>query len=364
MLLWALRGLFLLILAGVAARISSDFSGMMGFAATGYGALIFFGGIMGLGVLAVLFDVLYRRKEIGSISAVYFGVLIGILLGHLLGLAVGPTLRMIELSYIPSDFRAAHSSMSLADAFSLVATCILCYICVSVILQTKDDFRFIIPYVEFSRQLKGVQPLILDTSVIIDGRIADIADTGLLDQNVLIPKFVLDELQLIADSSDKLRRNRGRRGLDVVDRLQKCRRISLNFHEGPPDDRREVDARLIELAKEVNGRLATNDLNLAKSAKIQSVATVSMHEVSNAAKPPVMHGEVLSIRLVREGEEPGQGIGYLDDGTMVVAEMGRNFVGQEVNLVVTSILQTNAGRMVFGRIDTRNPEPRAASQRR
>jgi len=365
MLLWALRGLFLLILAGVAARISSDFSGLLGFVATGYGALFLFAGIMGVGVLAVVFDILYRRKEIGSISAVYFGLLIGILLGHLLGLAVGPTLRMIELSFIPPALRGASgTSMSLPDAFSLVATCILCYVCVSVIIQTKDDFRFIIPYVEFSRQLKGVQPLILDTSVIIDGRIADIADTGLLDQTVLIPKFVLDELQGIADSNDKLRRNRGRRGLDVVDRLQKCRRISVSFQETALDDHREVDARLVELAKEVNGRLATNDLNLAKTAKIQGVSTVSLHEVSNAAKPPVMHGDVLSIKLVREGEEPGQGIGYLDDGTMVVAEMGRNFVGSDVNLVVTSILQTNAGRMVFGRIDTRNPEPRPAPQRR
>jgi uncharacterized protein YacL len=365
MLLWALRGLFLLILAGVAARISSVFAGLLGFVATGYGGLFLFFGIMGLGVLAVVFDILYRRKEIGTISAIYFGLLIGILLGHLLGLAVGPTLRMIELSFMAGGSNATQFlSMSLQDAFSLVATCILCYICVSVIIQTKDDFRFIIPYVEFSRQLKGVQPLILDTSVIIDGRIADIADTGLLDQNVLIPKFVLDELQSIADSGDKLRRNRGRRGLDVVDRLQKCERISVNFQETALDDRRDVDARLIELSKEVNGRLATNDLNLAKSAKIQGVATVSLHEVSNAAKPPVMHGDVLSIKLVREGEEPGQGIGYLDDGTMVVAEMGRNFVGQEVNLVVTSILQTNAGRMVFGRIDTRNPEPRPAPQRR
>jgi uncharacterized protein YacL len=362
MMLWALRGLFLLILAGVAARVSSDFSGMFGYAATGYGALILFGGIMGVGVLAVAVDVIYRRKEIGSISAVYFGLLIGILLGHLLGLAVGPTLRMIENTALPPT--VGNSVMSLPEAFSLIATCILCYVCVSVILQTRDDFRFIIPYVEFSRQLKGVQPLILDTSVIIDGRIADIADTGLLDQTVLIPKFVLDELQGIADSSDKLRRNRGRRGLDVVDRLQKCRRISLSFQESSPDDRREVDARLVELAKEVNGRLATNDLNLAKTAKIQGVSTVSLHEVSNAAKPPVMHGDVLSIRLVREGEEPGQGIGYLDDGTMVVAEMGRNFVGSDVNLVVTSILQTNAGRMVFGRIDTRNPEPRPTPQRR
>jgi uncharacterized protein YacL len=322
---------------------------------------------MGVGVLVIVLDLAYPRKEISAISAVYFGLLIGILLGHLAGLAFGPTLRLIEPATpaLIGGPRASNVALSLPEAFSMLTTCILCYICVSVLLQTKNDFRFIIPYVEFSRQLKGVQPLILDSSVIIDGRIADIADTGLIDQPVVVPRFVLGELQQIADSADKLRRNRGRRGLDVVDRMQKCKRITFQIDDRDPESKREVDAKLIALASISNGRLATNDFNLSKAARIQGVQTINLHEVSNAAKPPVLHGDVLAVRLVKEGEEPGQGIGYLDDGTMVVAEMGKNFVGTEVNLIVTSVLQTNAGRMVFGRIDIRNPEPaRSAAPRR
>jgi uncharacterized protein YacL len=363
MLLWAVRAFVVLILASVAARISSDLSGVLGLSTAGWGALMLFVGLIGLGVVAIVVDILYPHKEISSISAIYFGVLIGILLGHLLGLAFGPTLRLLEMQFQPTNV-LQRNALTLTEAFSLVTTCILCYVCVSVLLQTKDNFRFIIPYVEFSRSLKGIQPLVLDTSVIIDGRIADLADTGLLDQTLLVPRFVMNELQGIADSQDKLRRNRGRRGLDILDRLQKCPRVTVKFHDAEGDGKRDVDAQLLALAKEVNGRLATNDLNLAKAAKLQGVQTVSMNEVSNAAKPPVMHGDVLAIRIVKEGEEPGQGIGYLEDGTMVVAEMGKNYVGADVNLIVTSVLQTNAGRMVFGRIDFKNPEPRPAGQRR
>jgi uncharacterized protein YacL len=206
----------------------------------------------------------------------------------------------------------------------------------------------------------------LDTSVIIDGRIADIVDTGLVDQTLVIPRFVLRELQGIADSSDRLRRNRGRRGLDIIDRLQKSNKVEVEMHEDELESRavRDVDSKLILLSKSLNGKLVTNDFNLAKTAKIQGVETVNINEVSTSAKPPVMHGDTLAVLLVKEGEEPGQGIGYLDDGTMVVAEMGKNFVGTDINLVVTSVLQTNAGRMVFGRIDSKNPEPaRLAAQR-
>jgi uncharacterized protein YacL len=357
MILWTLRALFLLILAGASAKISGDYAGLFGFSAVGWGTFFLFGGLMGLGVIAIALDLAYRRKRIAGISAIYFGLLIGILLGHLLGIAFAPTLRLFEPNLANFNLRAGAAALSLSEAFTLVTTSILCYICVSVIIQTKDDFRFIIPYVEFSRQWKGGQPLILDTSVIIDGRIADIGETGLIDQTLVIPRFVLNELQKIADSQDKLRRNRGRRGLDVVDRLQKCKRLTCQIHDRDFENKTDVDGKLIALAQELNGRLATNDFNLAKAARIQGVSTVSMHEVSNAAKPPVQHGEVLTVRLTKAGEEPGQGVGYLDDGTMVVAEMGRPYVGSEVALVVTSILQTAAGRMVFGKLDVRNPEP-------
>lgn len=238
MLIWVIRALYLLILAGTAARITSQYSGMLSLFQSGVGAAILFCGILGLGMLVVVFDMLYPHKKIRNISAIYFGLLIGSLLGHLLSLAFGPTLSI-------------WSNDKLSVPFSLITTIVLCYICTSVLLQTKDEFRFVIPYVEFSRQVKGGRPLILDTSVIIDGRIADIADTGLIDQTIVTPRFVLDELQAIADSSDKLRRNRGRRGLDVLDHLQKCQKIVVEMHEGEagPRLKRDVDSQLITLAK-------------------------------------------------------------------------------------------------------------------
>lgn len=346
MFLWLLRGLYLLILAGTAAYITQHYSGLIRTSDAELGPVILFSGIMGCGLLAILFDVLYPKKSISTISAVYFGLLVGSLLGHLLGLAFGPALSV-------------WGNVSLSVPFSLVTTTILCYICVSVLLQTKNDFRFIVPYVEFSRQIKGVRPLILDSSVIIDGRIADIADTGILDQTLVVPRFVLEELQAIADSQDKLRRNRGRRGLDVVDRLQKCGHVEVEVVDGDAAgaDRRDIDNQLVALAQRLSGKLVTNDVNLAKAAKIHNVESISVNEIGTAARPPVLWGETLAVRLVKEGEEPGQGIGYLDDGTMVVAEMGRSFVGREVSLIVTSVLQTNAGRMVFGRIDSKSPDP-------
>lgn len=346
MLIWVIRALYLLIIAGTAAQITSDYSGMLNIVHSGLAPYLMFTAIVGVSSLVVVIDLLYPHKRLSTITAVYFGLLIGSLLGHLLRLALEPTLQLWA-------FPGAVASVS------LVMTIILCYICVSFLLQTKNNFRFIIPYVEFSPQVRGGRPLVLDTSVIIDGRIIDIAETGLIDQTIVVPRFVLQELQNIADSSDRLRRNRGRRGLDVLDRLQKCDLVDVNMHESDDDTRikHEVDSRLIQLTKSLGGKLVTNDTNLAKMAKIQDVQTININEVSNAAKPPVLWGETLTVKLVKEGEERGQGIGYLDDGTMVVAEMGKNFVGTEVNLVVTSVLQTNAGRMVFGRIDSRNPEP-------
>lgn len=346
MLLWIVRGLYLVILAGTAAKVTSDYGDL--FVRDSFSAGLLFLGILGFGMLAVILDVLYREKRISSISAVYFGLLVGSLLGHLLSLAFGPTLSLWSTD-----------RFQLAAPFSLVTTIVLCYICVSVLLQTKDDFRFVIPYVEFSRQLKGRRPLIFDQGVIVDGRIADIADTGLLDQTIVVPRFVLQELQTQADSPDKTRRNRARHGLTILDRLQKCGRVEIDMEVGETEARgkREIGERLIDLAKAMNGTLVTTDVGLVKLAGIQGAEAVNLNEVAMACRPPVLWGDVVTVRLVREGEGPGQGIGYLDDGTMVVAEMGKKFVGSEVNLLVTSVLQTSAGRMVFGRIDAKTSEP-------
>jgi uncharacterized protein YacL len=241
----------------------------------------------------------------------------------------------------------------------------VCYICVSLLLQTKDDFRFIIPYVEFSREVKGSRPLLLDTSVVIDGRIADVVEARLLDQPLLVPRFVLHELQGIADSSDKQKRNRGRRGLDILNKLQKLQGVEVRIHEDEPAEIaavHDVDTRLVILAKSLGGKVVTNDYNLNKVAKLQGVDVINLNDLANALKPIVLPGEPLTVKLIKRGEEPGQGVGYLDDGTMVVVEQGVHHLGELVKMSVTNVLQNSAGRMIFGRLDGVVSEPTGRPQ--
>src|SRR5262249_39749140 len=218
--------------------------------------------------------------------------------------------------------------------------------------------RFIIPYVEFSKQVKGGRPLVLDTSVIIDGRIADICETRFIDTKLIVPRFVLQELQSVADSSDKLKRNRGRRGLDMLKRMQNNAKIELQIHEGSLPELRDVhkvDERLVVLAKALGARVVTNDYNLNKIAQLQGVEVINLNELANALKSVALPGETMSVRLVKKGDQMGQGVGYLEDGTMVVVEQGRSAIGHDVVITVTSVLQTPAGRMIFGRIEQRPP---------
>jgi uncharacterized protein YacL len=192
--------------------------------------------------------------------------------------------------------------------------------------------------------------------VIIDGRIADICDTRIIDTKLIVPRFVLQELQSIADSSEKLKRNRGRRGLDILKRLQTNPKIELQMHEANMPELREVgrvDERLVVLAKVLGARVMTNDFNLNKIAQLQGVEVINLNEVSNALKTVALPGEALPVKIVKPGDQIGQGVGYLDDGTMVVVEQGRNFIGQDIVISVTSVLQTPAGRMIFGRVDPR-----------
>jgi uncharacterized protein YacL len=233
---------------------------------------------------------------------------------------------------------------------------ICCYVTISTLLQTKDEFRFIIPYVEFSKQVKGGRPLVLDTSVIIDGRIADVCDTRFIDTKLIVPRFVLQELQAVADSSDKLKRNRGRRGLDMLKRMQNNPKVELQMHEANLSELRDVqkvDERLVVLAKALGARVVTNDYNLNKIAQLQGVEVINLNELSNALKSVALPGEAMNVRLVKAGDQIGQGVGYLEDGTMVVVEQGRAAIGQEVTITVTSVLQTPAGRMIFGRIENK-----------
>ena len=300
-------------------------------------------------LVVVAGDLLTPRKRIQTISALYFGVIVGIFLSNLITDATQPAMQL----YLHPKVHMAISS---------VLSIFMCYICISTLLQTKDDFRFIIPYVEFSKEVKGARPLVLDTSVVIDGRIADVAETRVIDQPLIVPRFVLQELQGIADSSDKLRRNRGRRGLDILNRLQKSSGVEVKIHDAEVPELagiREVDQRLVVLAKHLGGKVVTNDYNLNKIARLQGVDVINLNDLANALKPIVLPGENLTVKLIKRGEEPGQGVGYLDDGTMVVTEQGAYHLGETIRLTVTSVLQTSAGRMIFGRLDA--PPARTAN---
>jgi uncharacterized protein YacL len=197
---------------------------------------------------------------------------------------------------------------------------------------------------------------ILDTSVVIDGRIADICETGFLDGTLVIPHFVLRELQQVADSADTLKRNRGRRGLDILQRIQKMSGISVQFVENDYPQVREVDMKLIELAKELDAKIVTNDFNLNKVAQLRGVEVLNINELANALKPVYLPGETMKVFILKEGKEFNQGIAYLDDGTMVVVDNARKMIGKTVESSVTSVLQTTAGKMIFGRYEERRGE--------
>jgi len=344
MLLILIRAVFVLAVAGLGVKTAR----IVGEGETPLAnPILLWVAIMFTAIAIVIGDLLTPRKKIQTISAIYIGMIVGIFLTELLRDALQPTLQL----YL--DPRVHQICLSFMTIF-------ICYICISTLLQTKDDFRFLIPYVEFSKELKGSRPLVLDTSVVIDGRIADVAETRVIDQQLVIPRFVLQELQSIADSSDKLRRNRGRRGLDILNRLQKSPGIEVRIHDGDIPELagiREVDQRLVVLAKHLGGKVVTNDYNLNKIARLQGVEVINLNDLANAMKPIVLPGESLTVKLLKRGEEQGQGIGYLDDGTMVVVEQGAYHLGETLRLTVTSVLQTSAGRMIFGRIDPVQPQP-------
>jgi uncharacterized protein YacL len=339
MLLNVIRAVFVLIVSGLAVRLAKASA-----SATHWALL--FSGAMAVALLVLVVDLLTPRKRIQTISAVYFGLIVGLILSYYLQIAVEPALSML--------FTNLPALANIEQVITAILTVIICYICVSTLLQTKDDFRFIIPYMEFSKEVKGARPLVLDTSVIIDGRIADVAEARVIDQPMVVPRFVLQELQGIADSSDKLRRNRGRRGLDILNRLQKSGTIEVKIFDADLPELagvREVDQKLVVVAKHLGGKVVTNDYNLNKIAKLQGVDVINLNDLANAMKPIVLPGENLTVKLIKRGEEPGQGVGYLDDGTMVVTEHGIHHLGETVRLTVTSVLQTSAGRMIFGRMD-------------
>jgi uncharacterized protein YacL len=294
-------------------------------------------GIIGgmLGVLIVSIDIFFRQFTVRNILSVLVGAALGLLVHRLF---------MVIISDL--DF-----TKEALKQFGVATAIIFSYLGVITILRGQDEFTLMIPFVKLDSKNAGEELILIDTSVIIDGRIADICETHFLGGKLILPRFVLKELQLISDSSDPLKRNRGRRGLDILNRVKANPNIQVKINEMDFPEINTVDAKLVKMAQATNAKIFTNDFNLNKVAELQGVKVLNINELANALKPVVMPGEFLQVKLLKEGKEQDQAVAYLDDGTMVVVDNGRQRIGQTHNVTITSVLQTQAGRMIFARID-------------
>lgn len=289
--------------------------------------------VVGLGIaLSIIYGEIRLQGRSGrEILAGVLGLILGLIVAMLLGWV---------LLQIPAIDQYQHRY------FAIVAiVMILGYLGAVVGIRKRGDIRL-----ASRRHHNEATPKVLDTSVIIDGRIADICESHFIEGKLVIPKFVLDELQQIADSSDSLRRNRGRRGLEILRRMQLRRDLEVVVDEYDPAVAEDVDAKLVKFAKERTAKIITNDFNLNKIAELHGIKVLNVNELANALKPVVLPGEEISVRVVKRGKEPDQGVGYLDDGTMVVVEGGSQLMNRMVHVIITSVLQTAVGRMIFSRM--------------
>ena len=327
--LWAIRLLFLSLctMAGFAiSQVRPEWTGMAHSGLIGMAMGFGFGGWM------IALDEMLKGFSLRAFSATTFGLLLGTAVAWLVdnsGLFVNaaPEVRWLI-------------RLGLFLGFGYIGI-------ILAMRSNKEDFSLIIPYVRFAPQNKPDNLLLLDTSVIIDGRIADLIETNFLQGLIVVPRFVLKEIQQIADSADAIKRARGRRGLEMLNRLQRNTRTEVRIHDGDFPEEKEVDTKLVRLARNLNARLFTNDYNLSKIAELQKVDYVNLHEVAKCLKVTLLAGEVLQLKVVREGKDKGQGIGYLPDGTMVVVNNGQPHIGQQIEVQVQTLLQTGAGVIVF-----------------
>ena len=298
-----------------------------------WGALVGFG----FGGLLIAVDEMVKGFSLRAFSAASFGLLLGTIIALLIDQS-----GLFDFADKPARW--------------LIRLCIFLgfgYIGMILAMRSnKEDFYLIIPFVRFASQSRPESLLVLDTSVIIDGRIADLIEGNVLEGTIVVPRFVLKELQLIADSSDAIRRARGRRGLETLRRIQRNTRNEVKIHEADFPEETEVDAKLVKLARALGAKLFTNDYNLGKVAELQSVPYVNLHELARAMKPAILPGETFNLKIAREGKDKGQGIGYLNDGTMVVVNHAQHFVGQQIEIQVQSLVQTGAGVLVFADVKT------------
>jgi len=294
-------------------------------------------------------DLLTPNKKTSTIV----GVLVGILAGLIATLALGFIIDLAVEGWAEKK-EAVEQLKPAVNSIKIIIGITLSYLGVSTVLQTQDDFRLVIPYVEFAKQIRGIRPILLDSSVLIDGRVADVAATGFMQAPIVVPRFVVGELQQLADSADNMKRSKGRRGLEIIAKLQRQPRLDITIDETIVPGK-AVDQMLVELARSMSAMVATTDVGLARVANIQGVPVLNIHDLANAVKSALVPGEQVTVKLVRQGEQSTQAVGYLPDGTMVVAEDGAPMIGQSATMTVTSSLQTSAGRLIFARIGTDTP---------
>lgn len=286
------------------------------------------------GSLLILLEITMKRVSVRGLSSVVFGLLFGVIMAKL----VADTIALVPL----------HDSI--LSSSRVVLTLIFSYLGAVIALRGKDEFNLIIPYVRFRRTDMKDGVVVLDTSAIIDSRVFDVYRTHFLSGRLVVPRFVLHELQRLADSEDDLKRQRGRRGMEILRNMQKDAHMDIRVHEDElQGEEGGVDLKLVKLSKMMEARLCTTDFNLGRMAAIQGVDVVNVNDLVNAVKPVVFTGEELDILIIKEGKEENQGVGYLEDGTMVVVTDGRRYSGQKIKVSVTSVLQTQAGRMIFAR---------------
>jgi uncharacterized protein YacL len=292
-----------------------------------------------VGVLAalvmILLEIGLRKVSVRGLSSSVFGLILGLIMAKLVGDAFSLTALSLET----------------LSSIRVTLTLVFCYLGMVMALRGKDEFNIIIPYVRLRGQGQSEELTIVDTSAIIDGRIVDIFKTRFLSGKIVVPKFVLLELQQIADSTDPLKRQRGRRGLEILNTVQKESGLDISVNDDDFPEITEVDSKLVRLAKLLEAKILTVDFNLNRVATIQGIKVLNINELANALKSLVFPGEVMSVKLIKEGKEHNQAVGYLDDGTMVVVEDARRLIGQEVKVSVTSVLQTQAGRMIFTKLN-------------
>lgn len=288
------------------------------------------------GVLIIILEAGMRGISVRGLSSAVFGLILGLIISKLMTAAL--------FALFPLD-------KSMRDITAYLLTLSFSYLGVAIALRGRDEFNLIIPYVKFRRQDEKADTVVLDTSVIVDGRIVDILKTSFLDARLIVPRFVLRELQIIADSSDSIKRQRGRRGLEILRLIQEDSRFTLIVHEEDFPDVRDVDAKLVKLAKLLEAKIFTVDFNLNRISELQGVPVLNINELANALKSVVLPGEKIEVKLMKEGKEHNQAIAYLEDGTMVVVEDARRLIGQSAEVTITSVLQTQAGRMVFAKVE-------------